>query len=181
MTPVDLVAGVLLLISSTRYCFSETLGPDRARFGTAKVRPRDQTLSPGMAFPDPTDFGLAPFPDSVVAVRVPPEGLTLYRLVRSRPADVNQDFRWHSLAWAATGSHSELLRVAFSHYLSIDAAIRFMTKPGSWVAQLSLKPSPLIHIARTNRLAGGTHVSVWAPTDLLFRSIVGYPAGPKGP
>jgi hypothetical protein len=129
--------------------------------------------------PDPTDFGLPPFPDAVVAVRIPPEGITLYRLVRSKPADINQDFRWHSLAWAATNSHSELLRVAFSHYLSVEAATKVMVKPGSWVAELRLGPSPLVHVARTRRLAGGHHVSVWAPPDLLARSIVGYPLGPK--
>lgn len=129
---------------------------------------RDSAVLP---LPDPTDFGLSRFPDSGVAVRVPRGGLTLYRLVRSQPASLN-DFQARIFARLVTGD-PELLRAGLSH-LTKEAALEFRRDPTSKVARLELTHHKTIHVARTNRLAAGQHVTVWAPAAILVAAIVAY-------
>jgi hypothetical protein len=122
--------------------------------------------------PDPTDLGLAPFPDCVVAVRVPAAGLTVYRLVRSVPA--TEDDFVPLFATGRIGSQPVLLNCGISSFLSVQSAVAVRKHPASRVAELRLRPDPLTHVARTNRLYSGDHVSVWAPKRRLLRAVIGY-------
>jgi len=121
--------------------------------------------------PDPTDFDLAPFPDCVVAVRVPPDGLIVYRLVTAVPATEDDFVPRNPLR---VGAHPILLTCAVSVFLSARSALDVRTKPTSRLAQLRLQPDPLTHVARTARRVERDHVSVWAPKRRLLRAVVRY-------
>lgn len=122
--------------------------------------------------PDPTELGLAPFPDCVVAVRVPTDGLTVFRLVRTVPA-TEDDFVSRTAALAVAGQPM-LLGCAISVFLTADSAERVRRRPSSRIAQLQLTPDPLVHLARTGRPVGGDHVTVWGPRKRLLRAVVRY-------
>lgn len=122
--------------------------------------------------PDPTDLGLLPFPDCVVAIRVPADGLTVYRLVRTVPA-TEEDFVPLS-ATGRIGGQPVLLNCGISVFLSAGSALVVRRHPTSRVAELRLRPDPLTHVARTNRLYSGDHISVWAPKRRLLRAVIGY-------
>lgn len=125
-----------------------------------------------MGLPHPLQLGLDPFPECVVAVSVPCEGLTVFRLVRTVPA-TEEDFV-SRVAALAIGGQPVLLTCAISAFLTADAALRVRRRPSSRVAQLRLEPDPLVHVASTNRLVGGSHVSVWGPKRRLLRAVVRY-------
>jgi hypothetical protein len=120
---------------------------------------------------DPTELGLAPFPDCVVAVRVPRDGLTVYRLVKTVPA-TEEDFVPRNPL--RVGAHSIVLTCAVSVFLSAESALEVRRYPASRIAQLRLQPDPLTHVARTTRLATGDHISVWAPKRRLLRAVIRY-------
>lgn len=120
--------------------------------------------------PDPAELALGPFPATVVAVPVPPEGLTLYRLVRAVPP-VEADFAARTAA-LSVGGQTVLLRSAISAFLTPASAIRSRRRPASRLAELHLVPDPLVHVARTTRIAHGEHVCVWGPRRRLLRCVV---------
>jgi hypothetical protein len=122
--------------------------------------------------PEPPELGLAAFPDCVVAVRVPADGLTVYRLVSSVPA-TDEDFIPYT-AKLRTGGKPVLLTNAISVFLSAESALRVRRRPTSRLAQLRLEPDPLTHVARTHHDPDGDHVSVWAPKRRLLRAVVRY-------
>jgi hypothetical protein len=122
--------------------------------------------------PDPTELGLAPFPDSAVAVRVPADGLTVYRLVRTVPA--TEDDFIPLVTTGRIGGQPVLLNCAISVFLTAKSALVVRKHPSSRVAELRLRPDPLTHVARTNRMYHGDHVSVWAPKRRLLRAVVDY-------
>ncbi len=124
------------------------------------------------ALVDPTDLGLARFPASAAAASVPREGLTVFRLVRTVPA-TEDDFASRAAA-LIVGGQPTLLTCAISVFLPAGAAVRVRCRPPSRIAQLQLEPDPLVHVACTNRLAGGDHVSVWGPKRRLLRAVVRY-------
>jgi hypothetical protein len=121
---------------------------------------------------DPTELGLIPFPDNVVAVRVPANGLTVYRLVRAVPA--TEDDFVPLVTTGRIGGQPVLLNCAISAFLSAKSALRVRKHPSSRVAELRLRPDPLTHVARTNRMYDGDHVSVWAPKRRLLRAVIDY-------
>lgn len=115
------------------------------------------------SLPRPGALGLPA--GSVVAV--PPQGLTLYRLVRG-PVPGLADFLPMSPARAARRHTPELLRLALSCFLEAAQAEAMMTHQGSRVARLGLRPGRA-HVARTGHTPG--HVSVWAPVDELLSAV----------
>jgi hypothetical protein len=121
--------------------------------------------------PDPAELGLAPFPDCAVAVRVPADGLTVFRLVRTVPA-TEDDFVPRSPL--RVGAHPILLTCAISVFLSARSALDVRRRPASGLAQLRLEPDPLTHIARTSQDPRKDHVSVWAPKRRLLRAVIRY-------
>ena len=121
--------------------------------------------------PDPADLGLLPFPDSVVALRVPADGLVVYRLVNTVPA-TEDDFVPRGPLWV--GGHPILVTCAISVFLSAGSALSVRRRPTSRVAQLCLQPDPLTHVARTSRDRHRDHVSVWAPKRRLLRAVIRY-------
>ena len=116
-------------------------------------------------------FGLPDFPDAFIAVRVPKDGLVLYRLVRSR-TPVEADFTAPVEAWRAKGV-SDVLAFGLSHYLTPESALRVKRKATSEIAEIQLQPNERVHVARTASLAGGDHVTVWAPPQLLLEGLTG--------
>ena len=128
--------------------------------------------------PPPQDVGLPAFPDSVVALRPPKEGLVLYRLIGGRRAG-RRDFVAKTAAWLVAGGHPLVLTDGLSHYLTIESAYRVMRRPG-FIARIVLLPSPTIHIARTGMIAASNHVTVWALPSTLLESIRGYFSGGPG-
>jgi hypothetical protein len=122
--------------------------------------------------PDPTELGLPPFPGTVVALSVPADGLVVFRLVSAVPA-TEDDFVPRT-TMLKVGGQSVLLTCAISVFLSSESALRVRRRPASRLAQLRLEPDPLMHVARTNRLLGGDHVSVWAPKRRLLRAVIRY-------
>jgi hypothetical protein len=121
--------------------------------------------------PDPTDFGLSPFPDCVVAVRVPADGLTVFRLVNTVPA-TEDDFVPRSPL--RVGAHPILVTCAVSVFLSANSALSVRVRPTSRVAQLRLRPDPLTHVAHTAQDRQRDHLSVWAPKRRLLRAVIRY-------
>jgi hypothetical protein len=121
--------------------------------------------------PDPPELGLAPFPDSVVAVRVPAEGLIVYRLVNTVPATEDDFVPSNPLR---VGAHPILVTCAVSVFLSSKSALSVRMRPTSRIAQLRLQPDPLTHVARTAQNRQRDHVSVWAPKRRLLRAVIRY-------
>lgn len=121
--------------------------------------------------PDPSDVGQAPFPDCVVAVRVPADGLIVYRLVTAVPA-TEDDFAPRTPL--RVGAHAIVLTCAVSVFLSAESALGVRTRPTSRLAQLRLQPDRLTHVARTTRDPQRDHLSVWAPKRRLLRAVIRY-------
>jgi hypothetical protein len=122
--------------------------------------------------PDPANLGLAPFPDSVLAVRVPVDGLTVFRLVNSVPA-TDEDFVPYT-AKLRSGGMPIVLTNSISVWLSTQSALNVRRRSTSRIAELRLVPDPFTHVARTNRIREGDHVSVWAPKRRLLRAVIRY-------
>jgi hypothetical protein len=133
--------------------------------------PASAITIPYPELPTAAYFGLPPFPDSFIAVRVPKDGIVLHRLVTSR-SPTEADFSPHVEAWRARGV-SDVLAFGLSHYLTPESALRVKRRTTSEVAEIRLQPNERIHLARTANLAGGDHVTVWAPPPLLLASLTG--------
>jgi hypothetical protein len=133
--------------------------------------PASAITIPYPELPTAAYFGLPSFPDAFIAVRVPKDGLVLYRLVASRSPSA-EDFSPHVGAWRARGV-SDVLAFGLSHYLTPESALRVKRKATSEVAEIQLQPNERVHVARTANLAGGDHVTVWAPPQLLLESVTG--------
>ena len=122
-----------------------------------------------MLLPSPETCGL-PF-ESAVAVPVPREGLILYRLLRG-PAPVPGDFEptW-TRPQAQLRQIPELFRSSVSHWLSREQALRHSEREEVYLAQVELRPQPLIRVALTEQFGEG-HVDVWGyPRDLLAAAV----------
>ncbi len=111
--------------------------------------------------PTPDALGL---PGAAV-IAVPPDGLTVYRLVRSDPP-TPRDFELPSPRLAAIRAWPELLRAGFSHFLTPGQAERVRRSPVSRIAEVELGAGSGTYVARTGRTPG--HVTVWARVDVLL-------------
>lgn len=96
----------------------------------------------------------------MVAIRVPRDGLVLYRLVLNDPPEL-PDFEPISEAVAEAQGAYELSRLGVSHFLTREDVEAVRKRPNSLVARVTLHSGGRAHIARTGRLRG--HVDVWAP------------------
>jgi hypothetical protein len=139
------------------------------RVASPIAAPATAVRIPYPELPTSAYFGLPPFPDAFIAVRVPKDGLLLYRLVASRTPEV-ADFSPNVEAWRVKGV-SDALAFGLSHYLTPESALRVKRKATSEIAELQLQANDRVHVARTANLAGGDHVTVWAPPQLLLGSL----------
>lgn len=113
----------------------------------------------------------ADFPElpkgTVIAIRVPSQGLELYRLVLNDPPQP-ADFEPMSDVVAGAAGMYELSRLGVSHFLTREDVEAVRKRPDSLVARVTLQPGRRVHIARTGTLQG--HVDVWAPLQELFEN-----------
>lgn len=111
-------------------------------------------------------------PEATIAVPVPPDGLTVYRLLRGRdprPEDFEPDY---TRPQAQLRGIPELSRVGVSHWLDREQALAWSNRRRTWIGQVDLRPNPLTRVALTERDPFGEplpgHVDVWGyPRDLL--------------
>lgn len=111
--------------------------------------------------PTPDALGL---PRAAV-IAVPPDGLTVYRLVRSDPPTL-RDFELPSPRLAAIRAWPELLRAGFSHFLTPEQAERVRRSPVSRIVEVEVGAGSGAYVARTGRTPG--HVTVWARAEVLL-------------
>jgi hypothetical protein len=115
-------------------------------------------------------------PEATIAVPVPPDGLTVYRLLRGpepRPEDFEPDY---TRPQAQLRGIPELSRVSISHWLEHDQALTVSTAPRTMIAHVELRPNPLTRVALTEFGPLGEprpgHVDVWGyPRELLERVV----------
>lgn len=117
-----------------------------------------------MQLPRASDFKGLPS-RAVIAVPVPDNGLTLYRLVTNNPPEI-EDFEPKSEAFGELTGAYELNRLGVSHFLTREDVEAVRKRPGSLVARVTLRPRRRTHVARTGRLHG--HVDVWGPLEELL-------------
>lgn len=111
-------------------------------------------------------------PEAVIAIPVPSDGLTLYRLLRARdprPEDFEPDY---TRPQAQLRAIPELSRVSISHWLQDQQAFSVSTARRAFIARVELTPDPLTRVALTERDPRGElrpgHVDVWGyPRELL--------------
>jgi hypothetical protein len=123
-----------------------------------------------MTLPVPERHDLAP--EATIAVPVPPDGLTLYRLLRGpepQPEDFEPDY---TRPQAQLRGIPELSRVSISHWLHQEQALAQSRQRRVWIAPVELRPDPLTRIALTEYDPSGEplpgHVDLWGyPRDLL--------------
>lgn len=123
-----------------------------------------------MPLPVPERHHLAP--EAVIAVPVPPDGLTVYRLLRGRdprPEDFEPDY---TRPQAQLRGIPELFRVSVSSWLEHEQALAQSRQRPTYIGRVDLWPSPLTRVALTERDAQGEplpgHVDIWGyPRDLL--------------
>jgi hypothetical protein len=108
----------------------------------------------------------------VIAIPVPPDGLTVYRLLRGRDPRP-EDFEPHyTRPQAQLRGIPELFRVSVSSWLGHEQALAQSRQQPTYVGRVDLRPSPLTRVALTERDAQGEplpgHLDVWGyPRDLL--------------
>lgn len=118
-----------------------------------------------MALPRPSEYGLAG--EATIAVPVPAEGLTLFRLLEHEAAQ-ERDFEPKlSRSQAKLRGVPELFRGSVSHWLEHGQAVDASERRTCFVARLALPAEGLVRVALTEAWGEG-HVDVWAhPQDLV--------------
>jgi hypothetical protein len=128
------------------------------------------------ALPKPVEHALPE--EAVIAVPLPPRGLTLYRLLESEEPGIDDFEPTWTRPQAQLRGVPELFRSGLSHWLDQARAAAQSGRRQVWVARLELEPHPLTRVALTEQFGEG-HVDVWGyPRDLL-RAVVGVVRVPK--
>lgn len=120
-----------------------------------------------MRLPTPGAHGLPE--EATIAVPVPPDGLTLYRLLESETPRLKDFEPNKTRAQAQLLGIPELFRVSLSHWLEPNRALAASTRRVSFVARVELEASPLVRVALTEQKGPG-HVDVWANPHALLRA-----------
>jgi len=118
--------------------------------------------------PTPDAHGLPD--DATIAVPVPAEGLTLYRLLESKTPRLKDFEPNRTRAQAQLLRIPELFRVSASHWLDLTQALRASERRIACVARVELGPDPLVRVAVTERHETG-HVDVWASPHVLLHAV----------
>lgn len=127
-----------------------------------------------MPLPSPERHGLPP--EAAIAVPVPPEGLTVFRLLDG-PEPRQKDFEpTHTRPQAQLRGIPELFRSSVSHWLDQEQALARSRQREAWIARVDLRPDPLNRVALTEYDPFGEfrpgHVDVWGyPRELLARVV----------
>ena len=107
----------------------------------------------------------------MIAVPLPPRGLTVYRLLNTEEPGIDDFEPTWTRPQAQLRGLPELFRSGLSHWLDLALAARQSGRREAWVARLQLEPHPLTRVALTEQFGAG-HVDVWGyPRDLL-RAVV---------
>jgi hypothetical protein len=118
--------------------------------------------------PTPAEHGLPG--TTTIAVPVPFDGLTLYRLLEHESPG-ERDFEPKlSRNQARLRGLPELFRGSISHWLERRAAISASERSTCFVARLELSGESLIRVALTEEWGSG-HVDVWAPPQELMAAV----------
>jgi hypothetical protein len=120
------------------------------------------------SLPNPHEHGL---PDTAtIAVPVPADGLTLYRLLEHETPS-ERDFEPSlSRNQAKLRGVPELFRGSTSHWLEHGQAVRASERSVSFVGRLELPAGGLLRVALTEEHGRG-HVDVWGHPQELLRSV----------
>jgi hypothetical protein len=125
-----------------------------------------------MTLPVPERHDLPP--DATIAVPVPPDGLTAYRLLRG-PEPIPKDFEPdYTRPQAQLRGIPELFRVSISHWLEREQALSVSTAQRTCIARVELRSDALTRVALTEVGPRGEprpgHLDVWGyPKELLAR------------
>jgi hypothetical protein len=118
-----------------------------------------------VGLPRPTEHGLSG--EATIAVPVPAEGLTVFRLLEHETARERDFEPTLSRSQAKLRGVAELFRGSVSHWLDRGQAVEASERRTCFVAWLELSAESLIRVALTEQWGEG-HVDVWAhPQDLL--------------
>jgi hypothetical protein len=130
------------------------------------------------SLPKPAEHGLPE--TATIAVPVPGEGLTLYRLVDGE-VPTRRDFEERrTRPQAERDGIPELFRLSVSHWIRYEQAAAHSIRRRFHVAQLELVPRALIRVALTEEHGEG-HVDVWAPPDALLAAVASTVQGFRRP
>src|SRR6266540_2661445 len=119
--------------------------------------------------PSPDAHGLPE--TATIAVPVPPDGLTLHRLLEHETPRVPDFEPKLSRNQAKLRGVPELFRGSISHWLEQTQAVRASERSICFVAQLELPRDRLLRVAMTEQLGKG-HVDVWAHPQELLGAVV---------
>ena len=119
--------------------------------------------------PRPVDHALPE--DAVIAVLLPPCGLTVYRLLKSNEPGLDDFEPMWTRPQAQLRGLPELFRSGLSHWLDEATAAAQSGRREAWVAQLRLEPHPLTRVALTEQFGPG-HVDIWSYPRELLRAVV---------
>jgi hypothetical protein len=108
--------------------------------------------------------------DATIAVPVPAEGLTLYRLVDGESPTVRDFDERRTRPQAERDGVPELFRLSVSHWLRYEQAAARSTRHRFHVAELRLEPHQLVRVALTEEHGEG-HVDVWAAPQTLLEAV----------
>lgn len=118
-----------------------------------------------VALPRPTEHGLSG--EATIAVPVPAEGLTLFRLLEHETAREGDFEPRLSRSQAKLRGVPELFHGSVSHWLEQDQAVEASERRTCFVARLELAAPSLVRVALTEQWGKG-HVDIWAhPQELL--------------
>jgi hypothetical protein len=121
-----------------------------------------------MLLPTPADHGLSD--DATIAVPIPVEGLTLYRLVEGEAPRIKDFEPALTRAQAERQGVPELFRGSISHWLEHRQAGEQSRSRTFFVAQLQLARGGLVRAALTEQFGPG-HVDVWAHPQRLLDAV----------
>src|SRR5919204_3493455 len=108
---------------------------------------------------------------ATIAVPVPAEGLTLYRLLEHE-SPTERDFEPNlSRNQAKLRGVPELFRGSISHWLEHGQAVRASERSVCFVSRLELSAGGLLRVAMTEDMGRG-HVDVWAHPQELLQAVV---------
>jgi hypothetical protein len=111
-------------------------------------------------------------PEATIAVPVPPDGLTVYRLLDGPDPRVKDFEPTQTRPQAQLRGIPELFRCSVSHWLEQEQAHRQGRRKQVWIARVDLRPDLVTRIALTEYDQFGEplpgHVDVWGyPRELL--------------
>jgi len=131
-----------------------------------------------MTLPSPAAHGLPE--DTTIAVPVPADGLTLFRLIDGETPTVRDFEERLTRAQAERDGVPELFRLCVSHWFDYYRAAAQSRRRRFYVARIELEPGGLTRIALTEQHGRG-HVDVWAHPQTLLDAVAEVVSGHRTP